>query len=118
MCGLLFGTLAIRKAFSLADKKELMRALCDGFTVPAVVMLCVGCLVLVSGSGIFNGLSYIGRAILGTFIPGLKLTQKSYKEYKEAKTEQEKKPNASFLFILGSIFFAIAMVFLVLYYKY
>ena len=117
MSALAYAVLAARKAFSLTEKKEILRAWCDAFTVPAVVAFCAGALVAISCTGIFDGLAYVGRAILGAFIPGLRLAQKSFKEYKEAKAEKEYKPSGAFLFILGGVFFIVAIALLIAYYN-
>lgn len=116
MCALLYAVLAVRDFFNISDGKEKLRALCDAFTVPAVIAFCAGALVFVASHGVFDGLGYIGRAILGTFIPGMRLTQKSYKEYKASKADKENKVSGAFLFICGGVFFIIAIVFLIMYY--
>ena len=72
--------------------------------------------MFVSSHGVFDGLGYIGRAILGAFIPGMRLTQKSYKEYKASKAEKTNKVSGSFLFICGGIFFLAAIALLIAYY--
>lgn len=116
MGALFYAVLAVRDIFNLTDKKEILRTLCDAFTVPAVIAFCAGALVFVSSHGVFDGLGYIGRAILGAFIPGMRLTQKSYKEYKASKAEKTNKVSGSFLFICGGIFFLAAIALLIAYY--
>ena len=68
MGALFYAVLAVRDIFNLTDKKEILRTLCDAFTVPAVIAFCAGALVFVSSHGVFDGLGYIGRAILGAQI--------------------------------------------------
>lgn len=116
MSALFYAVLAVRGFFNMTDVKEILRTLCDAFTVPAVIAFCAGTLVFVASHGVFDGLVYIGRAILGTFIPGMRLTQKSYKEYKASKAEKTNKVSGSFLFICGGIFFLVAIAILIAYY--
>lgn len=117
LTGIFFAVLGARDFFNMTDKKEVMRTVCDAFTVPAVVGLCAGALVWISGTGCFDGLAFIGRSILGAFIPGLKLTQKRYKEYKEDKEENRKKISPLFLFLCSLVFLVGTITTLILYYN-
>lgn len=116
LTGIFFAVLGARDFFNMTDKKDMIRTICDAFTVPAIVGLCAGALVWISGTGCFDGLAFIGRSILGTFIPGLKLTQKRYKEYKEDKDENRKKISPLFLFLCSIVFIVGMIITLILYY--
>ena len=112
--GLAFLYISLRD-FSEAPPLEKYRMLCDAFTIPGVMMLAIGALVAVANEGIFYGigyaLSYLGRAL--TF-RGSK--QERYYDYVERKRAKHVS-GYGFLFIVGAGFMAIALIFLILFYR-
>ncbi len=89
--------------------------LCDAFTVPGIIAFGFGILIKISGTGFFTAMKYIGLSVLGAFIPGLKLRQKRYKDFKEAEDKKRKVLKTDFLLICGTFAMVIAVVFLILY---
>ena len=84
--------------------------------LPGVLAICAGFLVMIANTGFFSGVKYLGKSFLGVFIPGVRLKQKRYKEFKEKEEQKAKIKNYGFLFLSGGVFFVIGLVFLVLFY--
>lgn len=110
------GVAAARNLFSAETQKEAYRALCDAFTVAGIVGLFSGLLVAISNEGFFTGIRYLGRCVIGAFVPVAKLTVKTYREYRQKLKEREEKTSYGFLLIVGGAFFLTGMIFLVLFY--
>lgn len=104
------------KVFEQTKTKDIMKILCDSFSVPGVIVICVGLLILISDTGFFSGLKYVGKSILGVFIPGMRLKQKKYEGYKEKETNLKKNRSVAMFFVTGACSLLISCVFLVLYY--
>ena len=102
--------------FTQVALKDVFRILCDAFMLPGVLAICAGFLVMIANTGFFSGVKYLGKSFLGVFIPGVRLKQKRYKEYKEKEEQKAKIKNYGFLFLSGGVFFVIGLVFLVLFY--
>ena len=96
----------------LADK---YRILCDAFTVPGALLLLSGALMTVSNTGALDGLGYVGKQAVGMFIPGKGLGTERYADYVERR-RQKRVQGYGFLYVSGSIFVALALVFLILFY--
>ena len=104
------------KIFEQTKAKAVMKILCDSFFVPGVFVLCAGLLVIISGTGFFSGLKYIGRSVLGVFIPGIRLKQKKYEGYKDKPVDKKKVKGMIMFFVSGASFIVVACVFLIMYY--
>ena len=102
--------------FSAMTTVEKYRTLCDGFTIPGLVLLCVGVLLWVAGDGFFYGLSYCLNVAWRALIPGARQKTERYYDYVTRKKEK-KVTGYSFLFLCGGACMAIAVVFLVLFYQ-
>ena len=100
-----------------APASEKYRALCDAFTVPAVLLLAFGALLWVAGEGVFVGIGWAMKNALLLMIPGQGRNRESYAEYRERKLAGGKATGLGFLFAVGAVFLVIALVFLVLYNK-
>ncbi len=100
-----------------AAASEKYRALCDAFTVSAVLLLAFGALLWVSGEGVFLGIGWAVKNAVLILIPGQALNRESYAEYRARKLSTGKASGFGFLFIVGAVFLAVALVFLVLYNK-
>lgn len=70
--------------------RNAVRMLSDGMFVPGVALACVGAVLLVAGSGGFDGLAYIHYTTMRVLSPGKKKF-KSRKQYLDYKMEKEKK---------------------------
>ena len=114
---LAFIVLLIKDVFHLSQTVDVMKALCDGFFVSGVVLVCVGGLVFVSNGGVFDMLAYGIRTFFESFKKNVTDRKyRTYYDYKESK--KDRKTSFSFLVIVGVVFIAVSMIFLVFYYKY
>lgn len=93
---------------------ETFSILCDAFFVPGAVLLSVGALVWVAGTGFFDSMAYIFRVAAHMFIPFVKSRPKSYYDYKTEKAERGGK-TPMFILYTGVGFVALALVFLACY---
>ena len=98
---------------SLTTDLERYRLLSNAFTIPGTVILMIGLLVLISGTGIFDGLSYVLNWLRLTLLPFGK--QERYYDHVQRR-HARKTPNGLFLIIVGAAYLAVAIVFLVLFY--
>lgn len=117
--GLVIAFLALlaRNIFNLTATVDFMKAFCDAFFVSGVVLVCVGGLVFVSNGGVFDMLAYGIRTFFESFKKNVTDRKyRTYYEYKESK--KDRKTSFSFLVIVGVVFIAVSMIFLVFYYKY
>ena len=109
--------LAIRKYLTLTDYFEKMAALSDAFFVPGILLVGFGILVFVANDGFFDIFSYGMIKLIST----MRIHRRKdpdgpadFFEYRMAK-HGEKKPLPVYLFIIGGIDLALAVVFLILY---
>ena len=102
--------------FSQMELVEKYRTLCDGFTIPGLLCLCVGVLIWASNDGFFHGLSYCLNVAWRALIPGGRYKHERYYDYVIRKKEK-RIPGYGFLFLCGGVCMAIAIVFLVLFYR-
>ena len=102
--------------FGQADLLEKYRMLCDAFTVPGVLLLCVGGLCWASTEGALDGIGYLLSFVGKTLIPGKRKDIEKYGDYVVRKREN-RKMGFGFLLISGAIVLAVALVFMVLFYS-
>lgn len=101
-------------AQTLADK---YRILADAFTIPGVVILLTGVLVLIANEGMFEGISYAVSYAVKMLIPGVGRDQERYADYVERKREKGPVKGIGFLFVTGGVFMAAALLFVALFYS-
>lgn len=107
----------VMKDFASADLTGKYLILCDGFTVPAVLMIMAGCLIWAEGEGIFYGISYAAKMAIRSLIPGGRLQEdERYGDYVARKREKKVK-GYGFLFIAGAVTMVVALVFMALFYS-
>lgn len=96
---------------------EQYRILCDAFTIPGLVLIMLGFLVWISGTGTLDGLSYALQGLKRMLIPGAGLEKgERYGDYVERK-RKKRISGYGFLFVVGGVFMAIALVFMALFYS-
>lgn len=102
--------------FEATDILTRFKLLADAFTIPGVILLCIGALIWVSTDGMFDGLTYAAKR-LGSLIPfyGKNYTHERYYDYVMRK-RGKRISGYGFIPIVGAAFVAIAVVFIVLYY--
>lgn len=101
-------------ALNLSRGYGILKSLCDGFFVPAVILLGVGGIIFVRNRGSFDLAGYGISSVFFTAFPGLRHREKEEPfEYIERK-RSERKPAPEFL-ITGGTFLLLTVVFLVIY---
>lgn len=91
------------------------RILCDAFTVPGLLLVMAGLLMVVSNKGAFEGIGYAVKHGIQMLIPGVHKTERYY-DYLQRK-RANKVHGFGFLFVVGVIDLAIAAVFMSLFYN-
>ena len=94
---------------------ERYRTLCDAFTIPGILLLCVGGLTWASSLGALDGLAYVFHVMAKGLIPGKRLEMLKYSDYVMERREKES-IGFGFLLISGAVVMAISIVFLILFY--
>ena len=101
-------------------KQDAYKALCDTFSVPALLYMAVAVLCWIGRDGFFDGISFTLHRALAFFLPFLGSKTETYRDYKEIREERRALSGGSVytcLFLTGLLFLAIALVFLVLWYN-
>ena len=93
----------------------LYRVLCDGFTVPGIIVLMLGCLVWLSTQGAMDGVGYLMSYAVKALIPGKRGDIERYGDYIERK-RANRATGYGFLIITGLVFMGFAAIFMVLFY--
>ncbi|MBR5446692.1 MAG: DUF3899 domain-containing protein [Clostridia bacterium] len=93
------------------------RILADAFTIPGMLLLMVGLLVVVSNEGMFEGLSYVLSYAVKTLVPGMNKGHERYGDYVERRREKGRASGFGFLFVVGAVFMAAAGVCIALFYS-
>lgn len=106
----------VRDFFQM-ETVEKLRTLCDAFTVPGILALCVGCLLWVSNEGVFYGLGYCLDVTRKALIPGGRMKMEKYYDYVQ-RHKGKKVTGFGFLFVIGGACMAIALIFMALFYYY
>lgn len=99
----------LKGLFKASDKGQILRILCDAFTIPGILLACFGLLTLVIKEGSLDGITYsfsaMRRVRRGYANDGK--TSKSYYDYKQAA--KGKRKVAWHLIIVGLGFIAVAI---------
>lgn len=108
-------TLDLHGFSSTMPKLQRYRLLCDAFTIPGVILVMVGFLVMIANAGNFLGLGYAVKHAVKMLIPFGNKKDERYYDYYQRK-QQGKITGYGFIFITGLVFMAVAMVFFTLFY--
>lgn len=103
--------------FSLQSTMEKYRILCDAFTIPGLVLVMLGALMAVSNEGALDGVAYVLSYAVKILIPGKRHEHEKYYDYVERKRQQGRVKGYGFLFVVGGISLAIAIIFMILFYR-
>jgi hypothetical protein len=94
----------------------LNRVLCDGVTVPGIIVLMLGCLVWLSTQGALDGVGYLMYYAVKALIPGKRGDIERYGDYVERK-RANRVTGYGFLIITGLVFMGFAAIFMILFYS-
>ena len=108
-------TLDLHGFSSTLPKLQQYRLLCDAFTIPGVILVMVGFLVMIANAGNFLGLGYAVKHAVKMLIPFGNKKDERYYDYYQRK-QQGKVTGYGFIFVTGVLFMAVAMVFFTLFY--
>lgn len=101
---------------SAVPRADLYRILCDAFTIPGLLLLAIGFLMLISNQGALDGVGYLAVNALRFLIPAGGARMERYKDYLEHRRANRAK-GYGFLFVAALILLAFAVVFLILFYS-
>ena len=107
--------LFLRKFTTLqAGTKEFYLAWCDSFTIPGLLSILFTALIFLVNQGSLTALGYMLKRLVKSLIPFSKKDNLTFYEY-----QQSRKKLSGYLCLLwvGLVFFAVGMVFLVLFYN-
>lgn len=103
-----------KQIWAQAGTQSVMQILSDAFFVPGVCLAGVGLLIFASNGGAFDMLAYATLMFFNLFRKDVnKRKYKDFYEYRQAK--KDKKRNMAFMLIVGVVFIAIAVIFLIIY---
>ena len=112
-----WGVFSLRDFGGAQSPAEKYRILCDSFTFPGLMLILTAALVALSNEGAFIGIGYVVSYAIRSLIPGMGSRQETYAEYLERKTEKGRVKGYGFILHVGLAYFAVALVFLALFYK-
>ena len=101
--------------FSAETQVELVKILCDCFTVPGVFMTGFGLLSLIASTGAYDIMSYGVSYLISMFIRHRERAESFY-DYKLERAEKRKKWGAHTL-IVGLVCFMAGLICLAVYYS-
>ena len=104
-----------KNVFGQDNPVDVMHILSDAFFVPGILLCCVGLLVFVTNGGVFDMLAY-GVILIrdGLRRDVSKRTYKTFYDYKQSR--KDKKRGMAFLLIVGLVYVAVSVGFLIPYY--
>ena len=93
---------------------DVYRILCDGFSIPGLLLLFAGLMVWLSNEGSLDGVGFILSRAIHLLIPGGAYKHEKYGDY-VARRRGKSVTGYGFLLITGLISLGISVIFLVLY---
>lgn len=94
--------------------EDVLVVLVDAFTVPGIIFICFGLLILCANGGTFDMLVYGCQTALSVFKKDPRDRKyRTFREYREAKASNPK--SFSSFIISGAIFLAIGIIFFIIY---
>lgn len=106
-CLLCFIILALKNAFTFVNITETMKHFCDGFSITGLLFLSLAILIWISNKGTFSMLSYGFKKIFSN-------PKTDYYTYKKNRLEHP--TPCRLFFMVGSSYFLIGIIFLLLFY--
>ena len=109
--------LFIANYFSATETIERYKILSDAFTFAGVLLILFAALVFISSKGGFDGIGYSLSRLVKMLIPFANRSDETYAQYKERKRAKGITKGYSCVFFSGLAYFAVSIVFLILYYN-
>ena len=109
--------LFIENYFSATETIERYKILSDAFTFAGVLLILFAALVFISSKGGFDGIGYSLSRLVKMLIPFANRSDETYAQYKERKRAKGITKGYSCVFFSGLAYFAVSVVFLILYYN-
>ena len=104
-------------AATLTAAQNFWRVWSNTFTIPGVILVCVGLLSLISREGTFDTLAYASRAFIRMFQSGRKHQRFGDYVMERREKRKEKKSMVAPFMVVGGLFVAAAVFCLVMYYQ-
>ena len=102
---------------TLTAAQNFWRVWSNTFTIPGVILICVGLLSLISREGTFDTLAYAGRAFIRMFQSGRRHQRFGDFVMERREKRKEKKSMVAPFMVVGGLFAAAAVFCLVMYYQ-
>ena len=111
VCGI-FGVLTTEM-----EQKEVVRHVCDGFFVPAILFVSLGVLTWTSRDGVFDGIGYAFYTFKQRYVNHSKNGKfgESYSEYKERVRAKRSKSSFVHFFVIGGLLTVVASILYLVY---
>ena len=103
--------LSLRDFFKETELKEKYRMLADSFTIPGLIYVLLGLLIMLTNKG---SLGYMVKRAVKMLVPMSKKDNMTYAEYKKTKKGIH---GYGFLFYIGAVVTAVGIVFTILFYQ-
>lgn len=114
---MIFLKLAWGKGLFKSGGKQFLYIFSDCFTIPGLLILCIGILLTLANTGIYDGFGYVISNTLRGLIPGGRSAKRvKYGDYVE-KRKSKQHPSYAFLICTGLIDLALCVVSLFFYYN-
>ena len=112
----LFTALYVRSHFTAeATVVDWCQWICDGMTLPSIVLLSMGLLIWIGNNGAFDLLGYTFKSFINLFQSSEKKSFGTYADYVVEKREKRVK-GYGFLLVSGLISMGLTLLMLVLYF--
>ena len=92
--------LSLRDFFKETELKEKYRMLADSFTIPGLIYVLLGLLIMLTNKGSLDALGYMVKRAVKMLVPMSKKDNMTYAEYKETKKGIH---GYGFLFYIGAV---------------
>ena len=116
ICAALVWLYISQRDFAAQETMEQYRILCDAFTIPGIIAIMVGFLLAISNDGFFMGIAYCMDVTVKALVPGGRLKIKKYYDFVQER-KGKKVTGFGFLFVVGGICMAAALIFMALFYR-
>ena len=93
-----------------------IQILSDGFSIAGMLFLFFAGMMFISGEGALIGIGFVLKSIAQAFVPMGRKNHELYRDYRERKLGKPKTPGDHCILITGLIFFAIGMIFTIIWY--